>query len=214
MQSPEPARERRVAPMTWRDVVRTCLPTGSVWGGLMLAWSVGPFVGFGLTDSGLPTVSEREVSSRELLVKLTACATGGALFGGIMSAVVALVARSARRTAHAAMRGEGPLALAEGERLLEDGPANHAGRGETVGGWLFLTDRRLAFLPHRLSFGLGGPVTLPLDEVAAASAATLYRVVPQALVVERTDGGVERFAVGSRGQAWADAIEEARRRAS
>jgi uncharacterized membrane protein len=35
-----------------------------------------------------------------------------------------------------------------GERLLKHGPANHALRGEGVGGYLYLTDGRLLFESH------------------------------------------------------------------
>src|SRR5215470_6508505 len=39
----------------------------------------------------------------------------------------------------------------EGEHLLKQGPANHFRGLEGVGGWLYLTDKRLLFRSHRFN---------------------------------------------------------------
>jgi len=52
------------------------------------------------------------------------------------------------------VRALGPkpvVELAPGERLLEEIPANHFLGGEARGGKLLLTDRRIAFRPHRFN---------------------------------------------------------------
>lgn len=53
------------------------------------------------------------------------------------------------------------------ENLIRDGAANLQRGIETVGGWLYLTTRRLVFEAHALNVQSGATV-IPLRDVAGA----------------------------------------------
>jgi hypothetical protein len=48
------------------------------------------------------------------------------------------------------------ISMLPGETLLESIRANRTQGGRAVGGHLYLTDRRLVFLPHRIDAATGG----------------------------------------------------------
>ncbi|MCO5165272.1 MAG: hypothetical protein M9894_02735 [Planctomycetes bacterium] len=188
---------------------------GAVYGAVMGAWLGGPFVRVVPESSGGVSVDAPERAAADVGKVVLLGLGGGVAFGGAMTLVLGLVIgrgqRRARAIAAAALRGEGPLALAPGERLLEDGPANHLHGRAAIGGWLFLTDRRLVFLPHRYNLGLGGPVTVDLRQVAEAEPAPQWTPIATAIDVALVDGPPLRFVVGRavRGP-WVEAIREAR----
>jgi hypothetical protein len=90
-----------------------------------------------------------------------------------------------------------------GEQLLEQGPANHFKGTESVGGWLYLTDRRLVFRSHRFNVQ-NHTLSVPLSEIRDAQPCTTAWIVPNGLRVVTTHGD-ERFVVEGR-RSWVEAI--------
>lgn len=103
------------------------------------------------------------------------------------------------------------IELAPGEKLLREGAANLQRGIETVGGRLFLTNRRLAFSSHALNVQTG-PTDIPLSAIRSTSPCWtrflgLIPLAPNSLAV-RTDNSEHRFVLFGRSQ-WAQAINEA-----
>jgi hypothetical protein len=103
-------------------------------------------------------------------------------------------------------------ALFPGEPLLHYGAANHQRGWETVGGRLFLTDRRLVFESHALNVQTG-VTEIPLRDVADVRTCwtkflNVLPVFPNSIAVETREGAVATFVVFGRGQ-WVAAIRQA-----
>jgi len=98
----------------------------------------------------------------------------------------------------------------EGETLLKHGPANHFVGIEGVGGWLYLTDKRLHFRPHSLNIQKH-EWTAMLTAVASAEASRTLGIIPNGLRVATTDGA-ERFVVDA-SRSWQTEIASAKRTA-
>ncbi|WNG13813.1 hypothetical protein [Cystobacter fuscus] len=102
------------------------------------------------------------------------------------------------------------IELREGEQLIRKSPANLQHGIGAVGGWLFLTDRRLVFQPHRFNLNAQlGPKEIALDTVRGTRLVftKLFGVlplVPNALAIDAADGE-SRFVMGERRQ-WADEL--------
>jgi GRAM domain-containing protein len=96
-----------------------------------------------------------------------------------------------------------------GEQLLREGPANHFRRGEGVGGWLFLTSRRLLFRSHEINLQQH-ELDLPLAEIAEASAVNTAWLIPNGLLVRTASGTTERFVVEQH-KRWSTEIARAAR---
>lgn len=96
----------------------------------------------------------------------------------------------------------------DGEELLEDVAANHLRDGEGRGGRLYVTDRRVVFLPHRLNFQLDR-VELARDAIEDVGWRRVLRgqlVMSHELELE-TAAGRERF-VAHRAPELADLIAD------
>jgi hypothetical protein len=97
------------------------------------------------------------------------------------------------------------------EPVLHEGLANHFRGIEGVGGKLFLTDRRLRFVSHRLNVQVHD-TSWPLSTIVRAEATRTLGVIPNGLVVWLADGRRERFVVHGRDR-WTEAIGQAQHRA-
>ncbi|MCE9529846.1 MAG: hypothetical protein K8T89_01695 [Planctomycetes bacterium] len=95
----------------------------------------------------------------------------------------------------------------EGETLLKQGAANHAKTMESVGGWLYLTNRRFLFRPHRYNIQKQ-EVSIPLREIVDAQVCLTAFVIPNGLLVV-TSRGKERFVVEGR-RSWVEEIRKAK----
>lgn len=104
------------------------------------------------------------------------------------------------------------LALEDGESGLREGPANLFRGIESVGGWLWLTDRRLVFRSHAFALQSGESVWR-LASIARAEPAMTMWIVPNGLRITLSDGTAHKLVVTDR-SGWADAIETARTRAA
>lgn len=97
------------------------------------------------------------------------------------------------------------LELDPGEALLHKYPTNYFGGDDRpYGGRLYVTDRRLVFLPHRIDAVLGASrVSIPFRELNDISSETDFltnaeredRRIPVRLRVETLDGTVHLFIV-------------------
>jgi|WetSurMetagenome_2_1015567.scaffolds.fasta_scaffold07399_5 hypothetical protein len=96
------------------------------------------------------------------------------------------------------------------ERLLLEGPANHFLHGEGVGGWLYLTTRRLLFCSHAVNLQ-PHETDLPLTDIAEASPVLTAGFIPNGLLVRTVIGRNERFVVEQR-KRWSMEIANARER--
>lgn len=100
------------------------------------------------------------------------------------------------------LRGSWSPALADGEQVLHDGPADRYQAGYF--GWLFLTDRRLVL------YRVGGKedLSVPLAQLAEVRATRYAGIFATDLRLELRDGTVETLQVeGSR--EWAEKVEAA-----
>jgi hypothetical protein len=124
----------------------------------------------------------------------------GLLFGVMITAF----AEWQRSQFKSAFPGEG------NERLLKQGPANHFQGWEGVGGWLYLTDRRLLFRSHRFN-ARNHELSVPLDEIEDARTSLTARLIPNGLLIKSLHGE-ERFVVRGRLQ-WVTEIRRAKEHA-
>jgi hypothetical protein len=102
--------------------------------------------------------------------------------------------------------------LESGESVVKEGRANLRRGGETVGGRLFLTNRRLLFEAHIFNPQRGGD-QIQLGQITEMQPAWtrffgVIPLVPSTLCV-RTDGGAEYNLVCRGRSAWMEAIREA-----
>lgn len=94
----------------------------------------------------------------------------------------------------------------EGEALVTQGPALHFRNWEAVGGWLYLTDRRLIFRAH--GFNVQDPeLTIPLEEIREVKNCWMAWILPDGLRIV-TVNGTESFVVQGR-HVWNEEINRA-----
>jgi hypothetical protein len=93
------------------------------------------------------------------------------------------------------------------EQLLKESPANLVRTVGRVGGWLYLTDQRLLFQPHRFNFNKD-ELSIPLLEIEEVGDYAVAGWIPTGLQIT-TSEGVRRFVINVRG-AWIKAIKDAR----
>jgi hypothetical protein len=121
----------------------------------------------------------------------------GALFGGAM-ALFSLWMRSGFHQSSAEL---------DGEPILKQGPANHFLGAEGVGGWLYLTDRRLLFQSHRFNLQKH-MLSVPLGQIKGVQACATAGLIPNGLRIVTAEGE-ERFVVSGR-RSWVEAVNRAR----
>lgn len=137
-------------------------------------------------------------------------AAGAAIFGLAVGAALAVIVSRRERAEQTALPQLDPA-----ERLLRQGPAEcfeePQGAGESrVGGFLYLTDKRLVFRPHGAE-DRGYELSLPLADIVRAEAAEVVWMHPTALHVHTTRR-VEQFVVlEEEREAWVAAIMGAKR---
>jgi hypothetical protein len=96
-----------------------------------------------------------------------------------------------------------------GETPVKDGGANLQRGLETVGRWLYLTNRRLVFETHAFNVQTGATVIALADVAGVQKCWTkflnLIPLFPNSVAVSTTAGKEYRFVTFGR-QAWVDAI--------
>ena len=122
---------------------------------------------------------------------------GGLLFGILMAFVAGLAQSRVLRNYPAF----------DGEELIKDGPANHFVGAEGVGGWLYVTNKRVFFKSHSFNFQTH-EWSVPLEEVSRVEAYRTLGIFPRGLLIA-TNGGQERFVVNDN-KGWVSAIQRLR----
>ena len=100
--------------------------------------------------------------------------------------------------------GGTPLTLEPGETVVREGPANLFRGFESVGGQLWLTDRRLVFRSHAIAVQ-SGESAWPLAEIARVEPWRTFRIVPNGVRAHLRSGQVLQFVVQGRA-AWVEAL--------
>jgi hypothetical protein len=93
------------------------------------------------------------------------------------------------------------------ETVLHYGPANHFRGIESVGGKLFLTNRRLRFRSHRFNVQ-NHDESYAIEAITSAEPARTLGIVPNGVLVHLRDGRRERFVVGGRAE-WVTRLRRA-----
>jgi hypothetical protein len=124
-----------------------------------------------------------------------------AFFGGAMGAFSYVSNRQGEKAVPPDLEPEG---------LVAYGPANHFLSGESRGGFLYLTRRRLLFVSHAMNLQ-GETIDIPLDRVTACDEHQTLGLLPNGLLVKLESGVTHRFAVSQRHR-WLETLYELRRR--
>lgn len=132
---------------------------------------------------------------------------GTALVAGVFAGLLFALATSffASRVAKADQDDVG--SPNSGEALLRSGLTNHFKGVEGVGGKLFLTDRRLRFVSHKLNVQRHDE-SWALDEIASVEPTRTLGIVPNGMRVTLRSGQRERFVLYGR-RAWVEAVRDA-----
>lgn len=80
------------------------------------------------------------------------------------------------------------------EQIIHEGPANHFKGMEGVGGWLFLTSRRIVFKSHLFNVQRH-TFSLPRDQIHSVEPARMFGVISNGLRLKTKDGRIETFVV-------------------
>ena len=96
----------------------------------------------------------------------------------------------------------------EDEELLHDGPANHFLNLESVGGWLYLTDKRLFFRSHKFNIQ-SHEWSLLLSEIDNVQTNRTLGIMPNRFQVTSISGEVDNFVVYGN-QNWREQILSAK----
>jgi hypothetical protein len=126
----------------------------------------------------------------------------GLLFGAVIGAFVG----------HQKKKFETERPSFAGEDLVKEGGANHFRSIEAVGGWMYLTDRRLLFRSHSLNVQRH-ELSIPLETISEAKPRMTFGIIPNGLEVKTIDGNTEKFVVEDR-KGWVKKILEAKERGS
>ena len=106
----------------------------------------------------------------------------------------------------AAQHFDSRIELFTGETLLHQGPANHYVDNEAVGGWVYLTNKRILFVSHNLNYFIHN-WEAPLSEVVGVSLCKTMKVIPNGLVLHTTQG--DRTYVVEKRKRWQREINKA-----
>jgi hypothetical protein len=139
--------------------------------------------------------------------------TTHSILGGLEAAVVSgtsfgfLIHRFASRMASGndnEIAGQA-VAFEAGENLVYAGLANHWKGLESVGGKLFLTNRRLRFRSHKMNVQ-NHDESYVLSDIILVKASRTLGIVPNGLKVHLRGGTVERFVVTNRSD-WVQRLQ-------
>ena len=138
----------------------------------------------------------------------------GVLFGviaGIASGIFSGLSMSAFISAfvkYQKKKFQATRPLFEDEALIKEGGANHFKNMEGVGGWIYLTDKRILFKSHSVNIQRH-ELSIPLHKISEAKACMTFIVIPNGLKIQTTDGNEEKFVVEGR-RDWVKNILEAK----
>jgi hypothetical protein len=96
--------------------------------------------------------------------------------------------------------------LSTDEKLIKEGAANHFLNGVAVGGWIYLTDKRLYFKSHNLNFQ-NHELPIPLEQIVKAEKSNTFGIIPNKLLLTLRNGTTEKFVVSGVKQ-WVENLEK------
>ncbi len=94
--------------------------------------------------------------------------------------------------------------LKEGEEILRKGLANHHANGKKEGGRLYLTNRRIYFVPYKVDTK-NRPVEVLFTEIEDVDFMKAHGIIGHGLVIICKEGLIREFFVYGR-KRWADEI--------
>ncbi len=97
------------------------------------------------------------------------------------------------------------------ERLLREGGSNRWLHGESVGGWIYLTDARMLFVSHKANVQRH-KLSIPLREISDVLPARNFGIIPNGLLVRTASGETVKFVVWDR-KGWVREIQHAKEQA-
>lgn len=80
------------------------------------------------------------------------------------------------------------------EKLIKEGPANHFFNGESVGGWVYLTDRRFYFKSHGVN-AQNHELPIALETIGSVEKTNHLGLIPNGLNLALQNGATEKFVV-------------------
>lgn len=80
------------------------------------------------------------------------------------------------------------------EKIIKEDAANHFMGAESVGGWIYLTDKRLVFKSHSLNIQ-NHELSIPLSDIENAMKGRFLRIFSNRLQLKLKNGKVEKFVV-------------------
>lgn len=129
----------------------------------------------------------------------------GAVFGAFMAFVLARV-----ESKLSIPEGETPDWFEPDEVLLRQGPSNHWRGSVNYGGWLYLSNTRLRFVPHRVLQSQEAQ-EWPLAAITETALVRTLLVVPSGLEIQLEGGERQRFVLRlSERSDWQNALDDAR----
>jgi hypothetical protein len=119
---------------------------------------------------------------------------GGILFALLIAAFVASQAK--RFTTNRPLNAD--------ENLVKEGGANHFLNHESVGGWIYLTDKRFYFKSHDQNIQ-NHEFIVPLAEIESVERKNNLGIIPNGMKLILKDQTTERFVINGAGD-WVKAI--------
>ncbi len=98
------------------------------------------------------------------------------------------------------------IELQENEKIIKEGAANHFQGLESVGGKLYLTNRRVVFNSHNLNIQIH-QISIPFNKIKKVEKRMSLGIVPNGLLIKTIDGKEEKFVVWGRSK-WRTLIEQ------
>jgi len=98
------------------------------------------------------------------------------------------------------------IQIADGEKIIHSGGANHFINGEAVGGKLYLLSDKLQFQSHGFNIQNHGQ-TINLKQIKEVGFYNTLGLVPNGLAITTCDGQREKFVVNGR-KRWKEQIEK------
>lgn len=89
--------------------------------------------------------------------------------------------------------------------VVYDGGANHF-KGESVGGWLFLTEKEIIFKSHKYNIQ-NHELIIPYHDIVGITKKNNLGLVPNGIAIQTKCGKTERFVVWGR-DIWIQKIKE------
>lgn len=120
----------------------------------------------------------------------------GSLFGTIISGFIYIQSNKFKKN--------GPKDI-DSNNLVLEGSANHLIGAESVGGWLYLTQKELIFMSHKYNIQ-NHKLIIPINQITSINYAYTLGFIPNGLLII-TESYIEKFVLFNR-KRWHEKINE------